>query len=453
MFTNTLRPHAARMPAIALACLLAGALTMGSTHAGDAPLFVPQWLGAQYTFVDQHQEALHSPYAGPLSLSARSDTERSHTFGAYFGVALPAHLAFYFDVEMFRGEGVSGATGLGGLTNGDVIRAGVAGLGRGAYVARRYLQWSLPLGEGRETVERSQDHLPGTQATQRLDVKLGKMAVNDDFDRNRYANGTRTQFMNWDLFNATSWDFAADTRGYTDGLMLAWVNPSWTLRYGVYLMPHEANGQRLESSLRHARGEQWQLSLHPHPDGWVLRLLAFRNIARMGSYRDAIAQALATGQVPDVRADDYSGRRKFGWAINGELPLADGGDTGLFARAGWNDGHTESFAFTEVDRTVSGGFQLSGSHWGRPADHLGVGFALNALSRMHREYLEMGGSGFVLGDGALNYAHEEIAELYYSFVPFARLTLSPDLQWVRNPGYNRDRGPATFAGLRAHVEF
>lgn len=440
-------------PQLPALLLTAAFMLAGSARADEAPLFIPQWLGAQYTFVDQHQGSVHSPYAGPLSLSARSDTARSHTFGAYFGVALPAHLAFYFDVEMFRGEGVSGATGLGGLTNGDVIRAGVAGLGRGAYVARRYLQWSLPLGGETETVERSQDHLPGTQATQRLEVKLGKMAVNDDFDHNRYADSTRTQFMNWDLFNTTGWDFAADTRGYTDGLMLAWINPAWALRYGVYRMPYEANGQRLESSLRHARGEQWQLSLHPHPDGWVLRLLAFRNVARMGNYREAIARALATGQAPDVHADDRPGRHKFGWAINGELPLADDGDTGLFARAGWNDGHTESFAFTEVDRTLSAGFQLSGAHWGRSADHLGVGLALNALSRPHREYLQQGGAGFVLGDGRLNYAHEEIAELYYSYAPFPHLTLSPDLQWIRHPGYNRDRGPAAFAGLRAHVEF
>lgn len=453
MFTNPAGLRVATRT-LTLACLLAGALTPAcNARADDAPLFIPQWLGAQYTFIDQHQESLHSPYAGPLSLRARSDTERSHTFGAYFGVALPWHLAFYFDVEMFRGAGVSGGTGLGGLTNGDVIRAGVAGLGNHAYVARRYLQWSLPLGGESETVERSQDHLPGTQTTRRLVAKLGKMAANDDFDTNRYADSTRTQFMNWDLFNATPWDFAADTRGYTEGLMLAWVNPIWTLRYGIYRMPYQANGPRLESDLSHARGEQVQLSLHPQPDGWVLRLLAFRNIARMGSYSEAIAQALATGEVPDVQATDAPGRHKFGFVINGELPLADGGDTGLFMRAGWNDGHTESFAFTEVDRTLNGGFQLSGAHWGRSDDHIGVGFALNALSPLHREYLKMGGSGFVLGDGALNYAHEEITELYYSYAPFAHLTLSPDFQWIRNPGYNRDRGPAAFAGVRAHVEF
>jgi high affinity Mn2+ porin len=429
------------------------ALVSTPTLADDTPLFVPQWLGAQYTFVDQHQSAVHSPYAGALSLHARNDTARSHTFGAYFGVALPAHLQFYFDVEMFRGEGVSGATGLGGLTNGDVIRAGVSGLGHGAYVARRYLQWSLPLDDGSEPVERAQDRLPGTQATRRIEVKLGKMAVNDDFDKNRYANGTRTQFMNWDLFNNTAWDFAADTRGYTEGLVLAWINPLWSLRYGIYRMPFEANGQRLESSLRHARGQQAELTLQPDADGWVLRLLAFQNVARMGSYREAIALAQASGQPPDVHANDRPGRHKYGYAINGELPLADHGDTGLFARAGWNDGRNESFVFTEVDRTLSGGIQLSGVHWGRAADHLGVAFAINALSPAHRDYLAMGGAGFTLGDGALNYAREQIVEVYYNYAPCDHVTLSPDLQLIRNPGYNRDRGPARFIGLRAHLEF
>ena len=124
------------------------ALTSAPALADDAPVFVPQWLGAQYTFIDQHQSTLHSPYSGPLSLRARGDTERSHTFGAYFGVALPARLQFYFDVEMFKGEAVSGATGMGGFANGDVVHSGGGSLSKTAYVARRYLRWTLPLGDG-----------------------------------------------------------------------------------------------------------------------------------------------------------------------------------------------------------------------------------------------------------------------------------------------------------------
>jgi len=433
----------------ALAMLLASF----ALHADEAKLFVPQWLGAQYTFVDQHQDSLHSPYAGSMSLRANGDTKRSHTFGAYFGVALPARLQFYLDLEMFKGEGVSGATGLAGLTNGDVIRSGTVSLGKEPYVARSYLRWTYPLGDAPDPVERAQDQLPGEEAARRIEVKFGKMAANDDFDKNRYAGSTRTQFMNWTLFNNTAWDFAADTRGYTEGLMLAWVDTGWSLRYGIYRMPYEANGQKLVGSLGDSRGQQIELTVQPQPNGWALRFLAFRNKARMGIYRDAIAAALATGQPPDIRADDKPGRTKFGYAINGELPLADNGDTGLFMRAGWNNGRTESFAFTEVDRTVSGGFQLSGAHWNRPTDRFAVAVSINAISRDHRDYLALGGNGFVLGDGALNYGHEQILEAYYNFVPFQHLTLSPDLQLVHNPGYNRDRGPARFVGLRAHLEF
>jgi len=435
----------------AVACWLA----LAPTHAlaDDAPLFVPQWLGAQYTLIDQGQSSLRSPYSGPLSLHARGDIERSHTFGAYFGVALPAYFQFYFDVEMFKGEAVSGATGLGGFVNGDVVHSGGGTLSKTAYVARRYLRWALPLGDGREPVARDQDQLPGEEATQRIEIKLGKMAVSDDFDKNRYADAARTQFLNWSLLNNTAWDFAADTRGYTDGLVLAWINPGWSLRYGIYLMPTEANGTKLESSPRRARGEQLELTLQPHADGAVVRLLAFRNIANMGVYRDAIAYATTHGTIPDILADDRPGRCKYGFAINGELPLADDGETGLFARAGWNDGHNESFAFTEVDRTLSAGVQLSGAHWGRPKDHLGAAFAIDALSPAHRDYLALGGQGFMLGDGALAYGRERILEAYYNIEVGAHLTFAPDIQLIQNPGYNRARGPVRFAGMRAHVEF
>lgn len=433
-------------------CLLLAALPLIS-HADDAPLFIPQWLGAQYTFVDQNQSRVHSPYSGPLSLNPNGSTARSHTFGAYFGVQLPARLQFYVDVEMFKGEGVSNATGLGGLTNGDIIRSGVASLGKGPYIARSYLRWTLPLGDQTNPVEHGQDQLPGNEATKHIEVKLGLMAVNDDFDKNRYADATRTQFMNWSLWNNTTWDFAADTRGYTYGVMIGWIMPGWSLRYGIYEMPYEANGQRLISSLSESNGQQLELTLQPNRDGWALRFLGFYNKGNMGIYQQAIDIAETAGQAPDIHADDAPGRHKFGFGINGELPVADNGDTGFFMRAGWNDGHTESFIFTEVDRLLSGGFQLSGVHWNRPDDRLGVGVAIDGLSRIHADYLQMGGDGFLLGDGTLRYGPEQISELYYNIAVINHLTIGPDLQFIRNPGYNRDRGPARYAGLRAHIEF
>jgi hypothetical protein len=421
-------------------------------HAEDDGSFVPQLLGAQYTLVDQHQGALRSPYRGPLSLDPRGDTEQSHTFGAYLGIPLHERLSFYFDVEMFKGEGVSNATGLGGLNNGDVIRSGTVTLGKRAYVARRYLRYVLPLGRERHAVEAAQDQLAGEEPDRRLEIKLGKFAASDDFDKNRYANSTRSQFMNWSLFNNTAWDFAADTRGYSNGAVIGYVEPTWALHYGVLQMPTEANGQTLEWPLTRARGEQLELTWQPDPKRWVLRLLAFRDVARMGVYRDAIARAQQSQLPPDIRADDRDGRRKYGFGVNLELPIADDGETGVFARLGWNDGHTESFAFTEVDRLVSAGVQISGARWSRAQDRFGLAIVQEALSPDHRRYLELGGQGFVLGDGRLGYAREMIVETYYRLHCAEHLDLSPDLQFVRNPGYNRDRGPVRIVGLRLHLE-
>ena len=427
----------------------------------------PALLGAQFTAVEQNQTRLVSPYQGRYSLDPAGDTQPTETYGVYFGWAPAAWAQLCLDIEKFNGAGVSGATGLAGLANGDVIRQGANNLPKRFYIARRYLRLLLPLSSAVAHQEAGQDQVAGSEATMRLELKVGTFAVNDDFDHNRYAGGTRVEFMNWSLWQNTAWDYAADTRGYTDGFMLGYVSPSWSLRYGAFLMPKFANGQPLEQSFRRARGDQLELTVAPGRFGTVLRLLAFRNRARMGDYAETLAIAAAAGTVPDVVANDREGRRKYGYGINLEQPLADDGDTGIFARYGWNDGKTESFAFTEVDRHFSIGGQLAGARWGRANDRLGVGMVVERLSALHQGYLAAGGSDFLLGDGRLNYGYERIVESYYRLDlpwpsgasgwhhdhPAPRVQLSPDFQYVRNPGYNRDRGPVRFWGLRLHVEY
>lgn len=421
----------------------------------------PTLVGAQYTFVRQHQSRLDSPYEGRLSLNPDGDTEQTHTIGFYFGWAPTSWAQAYFDVEKFMGAGVSGSVGLGGLTNGDVVREGAAGLPKVFYIARQYVRLMLPLAPGATHVDAGQDQLGGTEVDTRLEFKFGALSASDDFDHNRYASSTRTQFMNWSLWDNSAWDYAADTRGYTYGAVFGFVSPHWSLKYGGYLMPVKANGQELEDVPRRARGDNLELTLSPPGVSTVVRLLAYRNTARMGIYRDAIRTAAAAGTVPDIVADDQEGRHKYGFGLNVEQPLADDGATGAFARLGWNDGKTESFAFTEVDQLVSVGGQVSGRHWTRPDDRLGGAVAVNGLSEPHRDYLAAGGSGFLLGDGRLDYGSEQILELYYSAQLFGtellksyplKIQLTPDFQYIRNPAYNRDRGPVKFWAVRFHVE-
>ena len=419
----------------------------------------PMLLGAQYTFIEQKQSALTSPYAGPLSLYADGDRQATHTIGVYTGWAPIPGVQLYFDAEKFMGAGVSGAAGLGGLTNGDVVREGASGIKKQFYVARLYARFLLPLGPQLTPVGRSQDQLPGSEPAVRLELKAGRLALPDDFDHNRYAGSTRSQFINWSLWANTAWDYAANTRGYTDGFMLGYVSPGWSLRYALFRMPLYANGQTLETLAR-ARGENLELTLSPPALTTIVRLLAYRNTARMGDYRAALALAAQTGSVPDVAANDREGRRKYGFGFTAEQPLADEGETGVFVRLGWNDGATESFAFTEVDRQASAGGQLSGAHWRRSDDRFGIAAVIEALSAAHRDYLAAGGSGFLLDDGRLNYAHEQILESYYRAqwawslgAGALRAQLGPDFQYIRNPGFNRDRGPVRLYALRVHLEY
>ena len=453
-------PWCAALLALALGANAVAAQEPAAGNAAPSPASeYPMLLGAQYTFIEQKQTPLDSPYEGRFSLHPDGDRQGTHTIGFYGGWAPLSWAQLYLDTEKFMGAGVSGGTGLGGGTNGDVVRAGVPGLKKEFYIARLYARFMLPLGAEVAPVVRAQDQIPGTEAVRRLELKVGRLSVADDFDKNSYANAARTQFLNWSLWNDTAWDFAANTRGYTDGFVVGYFSREWALRYGMYRMPLYANGQTLETLLR-AREQDLELTLAPAPLGTIVRLLVYRNTARLGDYAQALARAAATGAVPDVAADDADGRHKTGFGVNAEQPLADGGDTGLFARLGWQDGKTEDSVFTEVDRHASLGGQLSGIHWARAADRLGVGVVLEGLSDVHRDYLATGGSGFLLGDGRLNYAHEEIFETYYRASwtwpagPWAvRVQLSPDFQYIRNPGYNQDRGPVRFYALRLHLEY
>lgn len=118
-----------------------------------------------------------------------------------------------------------------------------------------------------------------------------------------------------------------------------------------------------------------------------------------------------------------------------------------------NDGSKETFEFTDINQSVSAGLSLKGDRWGRHSDTVGVAFVVNGLSRAARQYFEAGGLGVLIGDGALNYGTERIAELYYNWAVVPHVTLGLNYQYVVHPAYNRDRGPVSILGARIHAEF
>lgn len=419
------------------------------------PSWFPKVLGMQFNGVYQNVPGFHSPYTGQNSF--RTDDGRgrdfTHTYGVYLGSQLAPTLQTYLDIEYFQGNGVSDGTGLGGFVNGDVIRAGSSNLSKSPYVARLYLRYFLPLSAETEKVDRSADQLPGEQPVSRWEVKAGRMTLTDDFDLNRYANNNRTQFLNYDFLYNTAWDYAADTRGYSYGVVTALVQPRWRLAFGVYMEPNTANGAAFDLIDMRELGYNLELTLKPNNAGTVVRLLSYFNDARMGSYDDALALGRATSTAPDLLRVERQGGIKYGFGLNFEQPLADDGETGIFGRLGWNDGEHETWSYVESDRHASLGVQVSGVHWKRSDDRFGIAYGVNGLSSDHRNYLAAGGSGILLGDGKLNYGYEQVLEAYYRIQLGSYLQVSPDFELIQNPGYNKDRGPTEVYGLRAHLSF
>lgn len=429
----------------------AGTSTIGSDQAqalaGEPERFA---IHGQSTYVWQRKPAFNSPYSGDNSLGAERDKSYSWTATLDLGVRLWKGAEFHFNPEVVQGVAFSGLHGLGGLTNGELAK--VSGPNPTVFRARAFLRQTWGLGGGEEHVDADFNQFATTVDKRRVVLTAGNVPVLDIFNAVEYAHDPRTQFLNWSFMTHGSFDYAADARGYNWGVALEYIYDDWAVRIGRFLQPVESNGLPLDTRFLQHYGDQVELEKGYRLFGQEgkARLLLWRNKAKMGNFRDAIAFGNANGSTPDV-GDVRREHAKVGIGLSFEQKV--GQDLGLFARADWSDDKTETYAFTEVGRSVSFGGILSGHRWGRRQDGLGVGVAVNMLGSAHRDYLAAGGLGAFLGDGALNYGRERILEVFYSFQPVKHLWISPDFQYIQNPGYNRDRGPAKFYGMRFHTEF
>jgi high affinity Mn2+ porin len=413
---------------------------------------IEDWnLKLQSTYVWQGKPAFTSPYEGEHSLKGASEKSYSLTATAAFGLRLGANTELYVDPELAQGVPLSGLVGLAGFTNGEMART--SGANPTLYRARLFARHVIALGDDTEDIEPAMNQLGSTYAKRRVTLTVGNLSVLDVFDANQFSHDPRTQFLNLTLMTHGAYDFAADARGYTWGLAAEVLGDGWALRAGRFIQPKEPNQLPLDSRILRHYGDQIEVEhdyeLGPDRPGTV-RVLAYRNRALMSRYDDALTLADATGSVPSLDAVRSADQSKVGLGVNVEQTFSP--DLGAFARAMWADGKTETYAFTEADRSMSIGAVLKGARWDRAGDAVGVALAGNLLSASHRAVLARGGLTFFLGDGRLNYASERIFETYYAWSVGRGLTLSFDFQRIRNPGYNADRGPASFVALRAHIE-
>ncbi len=401
----------------------------------------------QSTFLGQGYPAFRAPYSGPNSLTPAPQLQPTWSNSLYLNVRLWEGGELYYNPELLQGFGLNNTTGLGGFSNGEAQKSNFP------YphynTSRLFLRQTFGFGGEQEELASGQLQLAGKVDVSRLTIQAGKFSVVDVFDGNSYARDPRKDFMNWSLWSSGAFDYAADKLGLGYGVTAELNQKHWALRAGYFLMGATSNANSFDTRVPQ-RGEyvaelETRYSLFSQPG--KLRVLGFLNSDYSGSYRETLNNPALNADITQTR----TGRIKYGYAVNIEQALAD--DLGLFGRWSWNDGRNEIMAFTDIDASLAMGASIKGAKWGRPGDVIGIGGAVNALSRDHRDFLAAGGLGVLVGDGALNYRRERIFETYYAYALTKAVTLTADYQFVTNPAYNADRGPVHIFSGRLHGEF
>jgi high affinity Mn2+ porin len=400
----------------------------------------------QGTIVTQEHDIFPSPYIGPHSLLPVEPPATSETATLFLDAKLWRGADIVFDPEIAGGTGFSNASGIAGFTNGEITRVGVPA--PTPYIARLFLRQSWGLGGEQEKVEDAANQIAGVRDVDRFTIIVGKLAAIDPFDVNRYSNDPRIQSLNWALMYNGAWDYPANVRGYTYGGVLDFTTMFWAIRYGIFAEPATANGAPLDPRFPKASGQILELEekycLVDCPG--KIREWVYLNHAHMGDYRESIEEMPVN---PDVTLT-ASYRFKYGFGGNWEQQVTK--ELGLFAKWGWNDGHTETWAFTPIDRTFALGLLLKGKAWKRPDDEVGLAGVINGIARDHRDYLRAGGLDFNIGDGRLKYGPEQIVETYYNVQLVKGINVTFDFQGINHPAYNADRGPVAVGTIRVHFE-
>lgn len=431
-------------------CLLASA--PAAAQDGDPPETAQSesWaIHGQATVVVQGVFDFKSPYEGPNSLEP-DETKETVDATLYAGGRPWRGAELWINPEVDQGFGLSDTLGVAGFPSAEAYKVGKSN----PYLRlqRLFLRQIISLGGAKQDVSPTPNQLAGPQSANRLVFTLGKFAVTDVFDTNRYAHDPRSDFLNWAIVDTGNFDYAADAWGYSYGIAAEWYQGPWTFRLGLFNLSKVPNGETLEHDFSQNQlvGElEHRHTIGGHPG--ALRLTLFRNRGNFGRFDEAIALARSTGGPVDTALVRRRMSRS-GIAIDAEQEIT--GNLGLFVRAGLSDGAIETYDFTDIDRTLAMGATLTGKGWGREKDTLGLALVANGISGARRHYLEAGGTGVLIGDGKLPHpGTEQVIEAYYSWRPIMPATLTVDFQHIANPGYNRDRGPANVLALRLHAGF
>jgi high affinity Mn2+ porin len=431
-------------------------------------------LHGQTTIIPNLQPGFGAKYSGPNSLGTASDRRGSISADLFLGAPLWPGAELHADFLLWQGFGLSNSFGLEAFPDADAYKAGT--VDPRFMLSHLFIRQTCGLSGDQEDVPDGPFTLPGKRDVSRLTITAGRLNMAELFDNNTYNHDLHTQFMSW-ASTMLSWDYPADTIGYTTGVAFELNQPNWAVRYGWFQLPSVPNGFTSDDRIfmwpvqageKTSDGEfwkewgmiveferRWRYCDHPG----AIRLQAWTDYGFLASYSAATRLLRANPPPPNtpqgveitVPAAAFGFHDKYGFGINCEQEIAK--NVGIFGRFGWQDGQTAAATFTDVDWTVQLGVSVKGAAWRRPGDTFGLLGNLAGASSQQQAFLKAGGTGILDGDGNLSYACEKSFETYYDFAIGKGFHFAFDYQFFADPAFNRDRGPVNVFGGRLHWEF
>jgi hypothetical protein len=430
----------------------------------------------QFTYITSFKLPFSAPYTnanGSIN-SLSTDYERSFTasFTFFFGVKLWRGGEIYFVPEAISERGLSNLRGIGGsIQNFELQKTGSEV--PTAYRARLFYRQTINFGGHHIQLDSNPMQLGSTIDSRRLVLTVGNFTALDVFDHNNVTWDPRQTFFNMAFMTHSSWDFAADARGYTWGAAAELYWDDWAARIGRMQPPLNPNTLEVDFRFWKYYSDAFEVE-HDHTIKGLpgaVRLLGYHNHTNTGRFADAIS-AFATDSAQNAANCDSAHHFNYGsgnftapdlcwvrkandkWGIGINIEQYVAKDIGLFVRAMYSDGASEVDAFNSADRDLSFGSVAKGTLWHRPFDVAGIGLGLSWISDVHAKYLAMGGIDGFVGDGHLRQAEEGVLDLFYSVNLFKAIWLAADYQVLWNPGFNADRrGPVNILGAKVHAEF
>ena len=381
----------------------------------------------QESMIFQTYSPLHTKFNGPLSLSKKPTSEVLNLVILNLDIHPWKNAHFGISPEYLSGNGVGNGTSIASYPNGIY----------GFPQYRPYLQ-KLFL---------KQVFLIKRFENSEYSITTGRLIPQDNIDLNRYSNNPNHDFLNFSHNMMSAWDVAATAFGWSYGACFNLKLDRTKFTFLLLNTNKEAGSQNPDLNFKKALSYNFQFAktfsfLKKESN---FRILGFANQTYSFSYNQVNK---SNSMVLDsFRTYKY----KYGLAFDTDIQINE--YFGFFGRYSINDGKTESFGYTEIDRSINIGGVIHAFFLNRKIDIIGVAISKNSISKSHRTFLEKGYNGFMLGDGNLKYGDENVLEIFYAFSLSKILIFTPNYQYVSNIGFNKSRGSAHFYAFRIHYNF